>query len=196
MEISAQTVKELRDRTGAGVMDCRKALLQSDGSVDKAEAILKEKGLRGPKDPTRATKQGLVESYKHPGGQLGAMVELNCETDFVSRTDDFQQLAYEIALHVAAVDPRYADREAIPAAVLEAQRVAFAEQLRLTGTEETDLSRSLESRMSEWIQEVVLLEQPYVRDPKQTIQQLILQVVAKTGENIRVGRFARFKVGE
>jgi elongation factor Ts len=196
MEISAQTVKELRDRTGAGVMDCRKALLQSDGSVDKAQAILKEKGLRGPKDPTRATKQGLVESYKHPGGQLGAMVELNCETDFVSRTDDFQQLAYEIALHVAAVDPRYADREAIPAAVLEAQRVAFAEQLRLTGTEETDLSRSLESRMSEWIQEVVLLEQPYVRDPKQTIQQLILQVVAKTGENIRVGRFARFKVGE
>jgi elongation factor Ts len=196
MEISAQTVKELRDRTGAGVMDCRKALLQSDGSVDKAEAILKEKGLRGPKDPTRATKQGLVESYKHPGGQLGALVELNCETDFVSRTDDFQQLAYEIALHVAAVDPRYTDREAIPATVLEAQRVAFAEQLRLTGTEEADLPQRVEARVSEWIQEVVLLEQPYVRDPKQTIQQLILQVVAKTGENVRVGRFARFKVGE
>jgi elongation factor Ts len=196
MEISAQTVKELRERTGAGIMDCRKALTEAGGNLAKAEALLKEKGMRGPKDPSRETKQGLVESYKHPGGQLGSLVELNCETDFVARTEDFRQLAYEIALHVAAANPLFPDRESIPEAVIEAQAVAFTEQLRLAGTPESELQAKLDARMAHWVQEVALLEQPYVRDPKSTVRQLILGVSAKTGENIRIGRFARFKVGE
>jgi elongation factor Ts len=196
MDISAQAVKELRDKTGVGIMDCRKALIAAEGDVPKAEAILKEKGMKGPKDPSRATKQGVVESYKHAGGQLGAMVELNCETDFVSRTVDFQKLAYEIALHVAAVDPKYIDRESVPTSAIEAQKAAFAEQLALTGVSQDELPVKLEAHVAEWFKEVVLLEQPYVRDPKQTIAQLILAVVATTKENVRIGRFARFKVGE
>jgi elongation factor Ts len=196
MEVTAQTVKELRERTGAGIMDCRKALTESGGDIARAEALLKEKGMRGPKDPSRETKQGLIESYKHPGGQLGSLVELNCETDFVARTEDFRQLAYEIALHVAAANPLYADRDSIPEDVMEAQKAAFAEQLRLAGTSETELPAKLEARMAQWVQEVALLEQPYVRDPKNTMRQLILGVGSKTGENIRIGRFARFKVGE
>jgi elongation factor Ts len=196
MEISAQTVKELRERTGAGVMDCRKALVEADGNLARAEAILKEKGMRGPKDPTRATSQGLIESYKHAGGQLGALVELNCETDFVSRTDDFRQLAYEIALHVAAANPRYIERSAIPDADLARERETIIEQLKLTGTAQDGLAQAADARLEEWVKEVALLEQPYVRDPRQTIRQLILGVGSRTGENIRVGRFARFKVGE
>jgi elongation factor Ts len=196
MEISAQAVKELRERTGAGVMDCRKALVEADGNLARAEAILKEKGMRGPKDPTRATSQGLVESYKHAGGQLGSLVELNCETDFVARTDDFRQLAYEIALQVAATNPLYIERSAIPEADLAQQRSTIVEQLRLTGTTEGQLEQEADARIEEWVKEVTLLEQPYVRDPKNTIRQLILGVGSRTGENIRVGRFARFKVGE
>jgi elongation factor Ts len=196
MEISAQTVKELRERTGVGVMECRKALVEAEGNLARAEAILKERGMRGPKDPTRATNQGLVESYKHAGGQLGSLVELNCETDFVARTEDFQQLAYEIALHVAATNPLYSERSAIPEADLVRQREAIIEQLRLTGTPEDQLERTADTRLEEWIKEVALLEQPYVRDPKNTIRQLILSLGSRTGENIRVGRFARFKVGE
>jgi elongation factor Ts len=196
MQITAQTVKELRDRTGAGIMDCRKALTETEGNIAKAEALLREKGMRGPKDPTRATKQGLIESYKHPGGQLGSLVELNCETDFVARTDDFRQLAYEIALHVAATDPKYIDRESIPDTLIDTQKVAFAEQLRVADTGEAEFPAKLDARIEQWIQEVALLEQPYVRDPKHTIRQLILATGGKTGENIRIGRFARFKVGE
>ena len=196
MEISAQLVKELRDRTGAGIMDCRKALVEADGNIARAEAVLKEKGMRGPKDPTRESKQGLVESSKHPGGQLGALVELNCETDFVSRTQDFGQLAYEIALHVAASNPLYLDRDSISEADLAAQRTLIAEQLTLAGHEDPLSDEDLDARLNKWVEEVALLEQPYVRDPKNTVRQLILGVGAKTGENIRVGRFARFKVGD
>lgn len=196
MEISAQTVKELRERTGAGVMACRKALVEAEGNLARAEAILKEKGMQGPKDPTRATSQGVIESYKHAGGQLGALVELNCETDFVARTDDFRQLAYEIALHVAAANPLYSERSAIPETDLAQQRATLVEQLRLTGTAEDQLEQTADVRLEEWIKEVALLEQPYVRDPKNTIRQLILSTGSRTGENIRVGRFARFKVGE
>ena len=134
MEISAQTVKELRDRTGAGIMDCRKALSEAGGNLGKAEAILREKGMRGPKDPSRETKQGLIASYRHPGDQLGALVELNCETDFVARTDDFKQLAYEIALHVAAADPKYLEKAAIPETALGGKRDALIEQLRAAGS--------------------------------------------------------------
>lgn len=196
MEISAQTVKELRERTGAGIMDCRKALTEAEGDLARAEAILAQKGAQKMAGRVRETKQGLVESYKHPGGQLGALVELNCETDFVSRTEDFRQLAYEIALHVAATNPRYVDRESIPQVEIEGQRAAFADQLQLAGSAADELDRAVEARLDQWVQEVALLEQPYVRDPKNTIKQLITGVGAKTGENIRVGRFARFKVGE
>ena len=196
MEISAQTIKELRERTGAGIMDCRKALTESDGDLARAQAILAQKGAQKMESRTRETKQGLIESYRHPGGQLGALVELNCETDFVSRTEDFRQLAYEVALHVAASNPTYLDRTAIPEEELSSQREALAEQLRLAGSDEGDPAKALEGRIDQWVQEVALLEQPYVRDPKNTIRQLIASTAAKTGENIRVGRFARFKVGE
>jgi elongation factor Ts len=196
MEISAQTVKELRERTGAGIMDCRKALTEAEGDLSRAEAILAQKGAQKMAGRVRETKQGLVESYKHPGGQLGALVELNCETDFVSRTEGFQQLAYEIALHVAATNPRYVDRESIPQVEIEGQRAAFADQLQLAGTAAADLDRALEARLEQWVQEVALLDQPYVRDPKNTIRELIAGIAAKTGEDIRIGRFARFKIGE
>jgi len=196
MDISAQVVKQLRDRTGAGIMDCRKALTESGGDLDRAEAILKEKGMRGPKDPSRATTQGVVASYGHPGDQLGSLVELNCETDFVARTDDFRHLAYEVALHVAAANPAYLDTSAIPEEELARKRSELAEQMRSTGSDEDQIARTIDGRLDRWIEEVALLEQPYVRDPKQTVRQLILGVGAKTGENIRVGRFARFKIGE
>lgn len=196
MEISAQTVKELRDRTGAGIMDCRKALSEADGDLARAEAILAEKGAQKMASRVRETKQGLVESYKHPGGQLGALVELNCETDFVSRTEDFRQLAYEIALHVAATNPQYVARESIPEHELVERRAAFEDQVRLTSDEAGDLDRAVENRLEQWVQEVALLDQPYVRDPKNSVRQLIAGVAAKTGENIRIGRFARFKIGE
>jgi elongation factor Ts len=196
MEISAQLVKQLRDRTGAGIMDCRKALTASDGDLGRAEAILKEKGMRGPKDPTRETKQGLVQSYIHTNGMLGALVELNCETDFVARTDDFKQLAYEIALHVAALNPLYGERSAIPEQDLAARRAELEEQVRVTGTPEEQVSAAVDDRLERWIEEVALLEQQYVRDPKLSVRQLIASVGSKTGENIRIGRYARFKVGE
>jgi elongation factor Ts len=196
MEISAQLVKELRERTGAGIMDCRKALVEAEGSIAKAEAVLREKGMRGPKDPTRETKQGLVEAYRHANGQLGSLVELLCETDFVSRTEDFGELAREIAIHIAALNPTYLEQSAIPAEVIQRERATIADQLRLAGTAEASLEQELESRMAQWVEEVALLDQPYVRDPKTTIRKLILAVGAKTGENIRVGRFARFKIGE
>jgi len=196
MEISAQLVKELRERTGAGIMDCRKALVEAGGSIAKAEAVLKEKGMRGPKDPTRETKQGLVETYRHANGQLGSLVELLCETDFVSRTEDFGELAREIAIHIAALNPTYLEQSAIPADVVQRERATIGDQLRLAGTAEGSLEQELESRMAQWVEEVALLDQPYVRDPKTTIRKLILAVGAKTGENIRVGRFARFKIGE
>jgi elongation factor Ts len=196
MEISAQLVKELRERTGAGIMDCRKALVEAEGSIAKAEAVLREKGMRGPKDPTRETKQGLVEAYRHANGQLGSLVELLCETDFVSRTEDFGELAREIAIHIAALNPTYLEQSAIPAEVVQGERATIADQLRLAGTAEESLEQELESRMAQWVEEVALLDQPYVRDPKTTIRKLILAVGAKTGENIRVGRFARFKIGE
>ncbi len=196
MEVTAQLVKELRERTGAGIMDCRKALIECEGDIQKAEAVLKEKGMRGPKDPTRETRQGRVESYIHAGSQLGALVEVLCETDFVSRTEDFGQLAREIAIHVAGSSPQYLDRDSIPEAELARERESLAEQLRLSGVAEDDLEGELAARLDRWVQEVALLEQPYVRDAKLTIRQLIASVGGKTGENIRVGRFARFKIGE
>ncbi len=196
MEISAQLVKELRERTGAGIMDCRKALVEAEGSIAKAEAVLREKGMRGPKDPTRETNQGLVEAYRHANGQLGSLVELLCETDFVSRTEDFSELAREIAIHIAALNPTYLEQSAIPEEVVQRERATIADQLRLAGTAAESLEQELESRMAQWVEEVALLDQPYVRDPKTTIRKLILAVGAKTGENIRVGRFARFKIGE
>src|SRR6185312_3584766 len=153
MEISAQLVKELRERTGAGIMDCRKALVEAEGSVAKAEAVLREKGMRGPKDPTRETNQGLIEVYRHANGQLGALVELLCETDFVSRTEDFSELAREIAIHIAALNPLYPEQSAIPEEVTQRQRTAIAEQLRLTGTADADVERETEERLAQWVEE-------------------------------------------
>jgi elongation factor Ts len=196
MQITAQAVKELRDRTGAGVMDCRKALAEAEGDQARAEALLREKGMRGPKDPTRETSQGVIASYRHPGDQLGALVELNCETDFVARTEDFRQLAFELALHVAAANPRYPDKAAIPEEALLTQRDALEEQMQAAGLSDEQRAAQIESRLEHWVQEVALLEQPYVRDPKISVRQLILGLGAKTGENIRVGRYARFKIGE
>jgi elongation factor Ts len=196
MEISAQTVKQLRDRTGAGIMDCRKALTESSGDLAKAEALLREKGLRGPKDPSRETKQGLISTYRHPGDQLGAMVEVNCETDFVARTDDFKQLAYEVALHIAAADPKFLEKSAIPEEAYVAQRAVIEEQMRAAGAPDEQIAQEIDGRIERWVQEVALLDQPYVRDPKSTVRQLILGVGSKTGENIRIGRYARFKIGE
>ena len=194
-EITAAMVKELREQTGAGMMDVKRALTEAGGNMEEATKILRKKGLAAAtKKAGRVTSEGAVQAYT--SDNVGALVEVNCETDFVARTDDFRHLAYEVALHVAAANPAYLDTSAIPEEVLARKRSELAEQMRSTGSDEDQIARTIDGRLDRWIEEVALLEQPYVRDPKQTVRQLILGVGAKTGENIRVGRFARFKIGE
>jgi elongation factor Ts len=184
-------VKTLRARTGAGVMDCRRALEEARGDLEAAAELLRAKGLAAAaKRAGRPVSEGIIEAYIHPGNRLGALVELNCETDFVARTDEFKALARELAMHVAASAPRYLSREDVPADEIARQRSALAaESPGLTDAE-------LDRRMELWFAEVALLEQPYVRNAGQRIREIIAEVIARTGENVQVRRFARFKLGE
>ncbi len=173
MEVTTEAVKALREETGAGIMDCKRALTEAQGDVERAKAILREKGFQtAAKKAERATEQGIVEAYIHGGGRIGALIELNCETDFVARNETFRQLAREIAMQVAAMNPRFLSREEVPGELIEREGL----------TEQEVLEQSL-------------LSQPYIRDQSRTIRDLITETVAKTGENIRVRRFARFEVG-
>ncbi len=190
-------LKEIRERTGAGVVDCKKALKESDGNIDKAIIFLREKGLAAAaKRAGRVAAQGTVGSYIHGGGKIGVLVEVNCETDFVARTDEFQQLIKDIAMQVAASNPRYVQRDEVPAQEAEKERAIYRTQTLESGKPENVIDRIVEGRLEKFYSEQCLLEQGFIREPSKTIEQLVKEVVARTGENIVVRRFARFQIGD
>jgi elongation factor Ts len=196
-DITAQLVKQLRERTGAGMMECKSALVESKGDMDEAEVILRKRGIASAgKKASRATKQGLIGCYIHHGGQLGVMVEVNCESDFVARTDDFKELVHDLAMHIAAADPRYIRKEDVDAAVLDKEKEIARDRARAEGKPEKVLDRIVEGRLAKFYEEVCLLEQPFVKENTLSIGQLIKTKIAKLGENISVSRFTRFKVGD
>ena len=190
-------LKEIRERTGAGVVDCKKALKESDGNIDKAIIFLREKGLAAAaKRAGRVAAQGTVGSYIHGGGKIGVLVEVNCETDFVTRTDEFQQLIKDIAMQVAASNPRYVQRDEVPAQEAEKERAIYRTQTLESSKPENVIDRIVEGRLEKFYSEQCLLEQGFIREPSKTIEQLVKEVVARTGENIVVRRFARFQIGD
>jgi elongation factor Ts len=197
MSVSAAAVKELRDKTGAGVLDCRSALTESGGDMEKAEGILRQRGVAmAEKKAGRETRQGLVEAYIHPGGRYGALVEVNCETDFVARTDTFKELARDLAMHITATNPRYVDLAAIPSEELQAKKEELHREALAEGKPEAVVDQIVEGKLKKYAEEVCLLDQPWVRDPEMTIRERIHQAVAATNENIQVRRFARYQLGE
>jgi elongation factor Ts len=197
MEISAQLVKQLRERTGAGMMECKAALQETGGNLAEAEVVLRKKGIASAaKKATRSTRQGIVGSYIHRGAQLGVLIEVNCESDFVARTDDFQGLVKDLAMQVAASDPQYIRREDVaPSARAKEKDIQRARALG-EGKPETTVDKIVEGRMNKFYEEVCLLEQPFIRDNTTTVGDLIKAKIAKLGENITVSRFVRFKVGD
>lgn len=195
--IDATTVKNLRDMTGAGFMDCKKALTDANGDVDAAVKILREKGVAAAaKKVDREATEGLIGVYVHTDGKQAALVEVNCETDFVARTDDFAQLVREIGMQVVAMRPLYLSREDVPAEVLEAEKAIYRQQAATEGKPEAVQDKIAEGRLDKFFSQVCLLEQPFIKDDKQTIQSMIKAAVAKLGENIQVRRYTRYKVGE
>lgn len=199
MNFSAEDISKLRAMTGAGIMDCKAALTEGKGDIDKAVQYLREKGIAtAVKKAERSAKQGLVYSYIHAGGKLGVLVEVNCETDFVARTEDFQNLVKEIAMQVAAANPLYVKREEVPQDLIEKEKEIYKVQLKDEGKPERVWDKILEGKLEKFYSQVCLLNQPYMRDTtgKETVQTLVTNAVAKIGENIVVRRFARFRVGE
>ena len=196
-EITAQLVKDLRDRTGAGMMECKSALVEAKGDLGEAEVVLRKRGIASAhKKASRATKQGLIGTYVHHGGQLGVMVEVNCESDFVARTADFKELVHDIAMHVAAADPQYVRKEDVPAAALEKEKDIQRARAIGEGKPEKVADKIVEGRMSKFYEEVCLYHQPFVKENTLSVEELIKTKIAKLGENISVARFIRFKVGD
>jgi elongation factor Ts len=196
MSISAAQVKELREKSGAGIMDCKEALQEAGGQVEAALDVLRKKGLsKAAKRSGRATGEGLVGSYIHAGGKIGVLVEVNCETDFVAKTEAFQELLKDLAMHVAASNPFCISREDVPDEVLEKEREIYLAQAREDGKPEKVLDRIVEGRIEKHFQEVCLLEQPFIKNTDISVQERIAESIAQLGENIIVGRFARFHVG-
>ena len=197
MTITAQMVKELREKTGAGPLDCKNALTQYDGDMDKAINFLREKGLaKAAKKAGRATNEGIIHMYLHHNNRLGVLLELNCETDFVAKTEQFQTLANDIALQVANLAPKYVSREDIPEAELEAERDLQRRRALDEGKPENVVDKIVDGRMAKFYEELALLDQPFIKDDSVTIGQMVTQTIASLGENITVGRFARFAIGE
>jgi elongation factor Ts len=197
MDIPAKLVKELRERTGAGFADCKSALVEANGNIEKAIEILRKKGqAAAAKKATREASEGLVGSYIHAGGKIGVLVELNCESDFVARTEAFQQLSHDIAMHVAALDPRYVRREEVTPEMLEKERDIYRAQALATGKPEQVVEKIVAGKMEKFYEENCLYEQHYIKDESVTIGEMITQAIAKLGENISIRRFVRFKVGE
>jgi elongation factor Ts len=197
MEITAAMVKKLRDQTGAGMMECKAALTEAKGNIEEATTILRKRGLSmATKKSGRSTNEGLIGSYIHMGGKIGVLVEVNCESDFVARTEDFQSLAREIAMHVAAASPVYVRREDVPADVLERERSIYRAQLEGQNKPPQVVEKIVEGKLNSFYEQVCLLDQASIRDPKVTIGQMVQQAIAKLGENIAVPRFVRFKLGE
>jgi len=190
-------VKELRERTGAGIVDCQKALAESGGEVEKAIVLLREKGLAtAAKKAGRTAAQGAVGVYVHGGGKIGVLVEVNCETDFVARTEEFQRLVKDLAMQVAAANPRYVRRDEVSTAEQERERAIYRAQTVQSGKPAAVIERIVEGKLEKFYSETCLLEQPFIREPGKTVDQLVKEIVARTGENIVVRRFARFQVGE
>lgn len=194
---SGQDVVALRQKTGAGILDCKKALTECDGDMDKAIDFLREKGIASAaKKAGRIAAEGVVESYIHMGGKIGVLVELNCETDFVARGEEFHALAHEIALQIAAQKPLYVTREEVPAEVLEKEREILTEQARNEGKPEQIIAKMVEGRLVKYYEDFCLVDQKYIKDPDKTIGQLIIEATAKIGEKITIRRFTRYEMGE
>jgi elongation factor Ts len=195
--ISAAQVKDLREKTGAPMMDCRSALTEAKGDIEQAVIVLRKKGMASAaKKASRMTSEGAVGTYIHAGGKIGVLVEVNCESDFVARTDDFQELLKDIAMHIAATDPRYVRREDVTAEDLEREKEIFRAQAASTGKPAPVVEKIVEGKMSKFYEEVCLLDQPFIKDQTIAIKDMIATKVGKLGENITVRRFARFKVGD
>ncbi len=197
MDISADAIKELRQRTGVGVMDCKKALLECAGNVNEAIDFLRKKGLaKAAKRAGRQTAEGLISSYIHPGGKIGVLVDIDCETDFVARTEDFQNLAKEIAMHIAAMNPIAISREDVPPQLIEKEKEILRTEASSSGKPEKVVDKIVEGRLEKFFAEQCLLEQAYIKNPDITVKDLIFGAIAKIGENITVRRFTRYQVGE
>jgi elongation factor Ts len=189
-------VKELRAATNAGVLDCQKALREVDGDFDQAVELLRKKGLAtAAKKASRDTNEGMIGTYVHAGSKVAAMVALGCETDFVARTDQFQQLARDVAMHIVAARPLYVSREEVPEATIESEKAIYREQMQDSGKPDNVVDKIVEGKLDKWLSEICLLEQPFVKNPDQTINDILVDSVAALGENIRVNRFARLEIG-
>jgi elongation factor Ts len=197
MEISAKMVKDLREKTGAGMMDCKKALAEAEGDFDNAVKVLRERGAaKAAKKEGRATAEGVITSYIHPGDKLGVLLEVNCETDFVARTDQFKQFVHDLAMHIAASAPVCVDREDIDQELINKERDIYRQQALNEGKPEKIVDKIVDGKIDKYYSEVVLLEQPFVKDNDKTVADFVKETVGSLGENIRVSRFARFRLGE
>jgi elongation factor Ts len=196
-EIPASQVKQLREITGAGMMECKKALQESGGDLDRAQEILRERGLAGvEKRKGRVAGDGVVESYIHGEGRIGVLVEINCETDFVARTEEFRELAREVAMQVAAQAPRWVSRDEVPEDVVESERKVYAERARQLGKPENVLDKIVDGMLDSFYKETVLLDQPYIREGSKSVDDLVKEVASKVGENVVIRRFVRYQLGE
>jgi elongation factor Ts len=197
MAITAEQVKQLRDKTGAGMMECKAALSEANGDTEEAITILRKRGLaQAAKRAGRATAQGTIGTYIHLGGRIGVMVEVNCESDFVARTDDFNNLVKEVAMHIAAADPKWVRREDVPAEAIEKEKAIYRAQMENSGKPANVLDKIVEGKLGSFYSQFVLLDQPSIRDGNVTIAQVVAAASAKTGENIQINRFTRYRVGE
>jgi elongation factor Ts len=195
--IPAQLVKDLRERTGAGFAACREALIESKGNIEEAISILRKKGqAAAQKKAQRATTEGMVGYYIHAGGKIGVLVEINCESDFVARTDDFQRLCHDVAMHIAALDPRFLKRDEVTPEILERERDIYRAQAKATGKPDNVVDKIVNGKMEKFYEENCLYEQHFIRDEGMTVKELVDQAISKLGENVTIRRFARFKVGE
>jgi elongation factor Ts len=195
--ITAETVKTLRELSGAGIMECKRALEETDGDVEKAAALLKERGqVAAAKRAGREANDGQVASYIHTGGKIGVLIEVNCETDFVARNEDFKAFVHDVAMHIAASSPLWVAREDVPEAAVAAEFEIYSAQAKASGKPENVIPKIAEGKLGKWFSEVVLLEQPFVKDADKTVDELRREVIGKIGENIEIRRFARFRVGD
>ncbi len=196
-EITAALVKQLRDQTGAGMMECKAALTEANGNMEEATTLLRKRGLaQAAKRAGRATAQGVIGSYIHMGGRIGVLVEVNCESDFVARTDDFSNLVKEVAMHIAAADPKWVRREDVPADAIEKEKSIYRAQMENSGKPANVLEKIIEGKLGSFYSQFVLLDQPSIRDGSMTVSNIVAQASAKTGENIQISRFVRFRMGE
>jgi elongation factor Ts len=196
-EITAAMVKQLRDQTGAGMMECKAALTEANGDMEEAVTLLRKRGLaQAAKRAGRATAQGVIGSYIHMGGRIGVLVEVNCESDFVARTEDFGNLVKEVAMHIAAADPKWVRREDVPSEAIEKEKAIYRAQMENSGKPANVLEKIIEGKLGSFYSQFVLLDQPSIRDGSMTVAQVVAQATAKTGENIQINRFVRYRMGE